>query len=410
LKTAQGLQVTARPAVCSRTRRGRDKRIIVVVLAILVLSLAGCGRQGPAYWPDLAVDADAGIVYVAEANGQVFALTADSGKVVWSYPSIEERSGGLLGGCSARATDGPFYAAPVFSDEHVFLGSAGEQQRSLLSKGENRAGLRVLNRLGTPQWEFKGASDRTVASPALAGSTVYLPSSDRNVYAIDVNTRQARWVFSTQSWVWAAPLVVEDKVYIASMDHVLYAVSDESGQEAWRFDAASSALPATPAFAKDVLYLGSLDGHVYAIHAQTGVLEWEQIVDGGIWATPLIQNDVLYFGTLGGEIYALSAVDGAKLWEKSVEGEVRGTPAYVNGTLYVGCENGQLYAFDAQTGAPGISPLGKQLERASIHTSPVFDGQHLYIVATDGQVLALDLQEDEIVWQRNPLSKDGEEE
>ena len=84
-----------------------------------------------------------------------------------------------------------------------------------------------------------------MASPTLSGGTVYLPSSDYNVYAIDVETRGASWVFETENWVWASPLVVDDLVFIASMDHTLYAVHAENGSEAWRFEA-SGALPAAP--------------------------------------------------------------------------------------------------------------------------------------------------------------------
>jgi outer membrane protein assembly factor BamB len=200
------------------------------------------------------------------------------------------------------------------------------------------------------------------------------------------------------------------------MDHVLYALDAQSGTEIWRYDGAQSALAAAPAFAtskgSETLYLGSLDGHLYAIQARTGDLLWEKEVDGGVWATPLVPSEAgqdasaLYFGTLSGTVYALSTTDGSELWVQSVEGEVRGTPAYANGMIYVGCEDGKLYAFDVDSGMQGISPLGQQLERASIYASPVYDGRQLYIVATDGQVFALDPQENAIVWQTNPIEQD----
>ena len=43
------------------------------------------------------------------------------------------------------------------------------------------------------------------------------------------------------------------------------------------------------------------------------------------------------------------------------------------------------------------------------HTAPVYDGKQLYIVASDGQVFALDLERKAIVWKTNPLDKDQEE-
>jgi outer membrane protein assembly factor BamB len=399
-----------------RTRRERRWSTGVVIL-ILALFLAGCGRQVPPYWPDLSVEglaAQDGTVYVAEVNGQVFALQGETGAVQWTYPAVEQRSGGLLSGCSApAATDGPFHAAPAFNPDFLYLGSAGGVQRSLFGGSTNSSGLRALNKMGTLQWEFKGATDRTVASPAVSGTTVYLASSDHNVYAVDTETRQPRWTFETENWVWATPLVVDDRVYIASMDHSLYAVDDADGSLIWAFTGEPGALPATPAIADEVLYFGSLAGRMYAVQAENGVLKWDKAIDGGMWATPLIlaQDGVsaLYFGTLDGAIYALDTRDGSELWKQQVPDEVRGTPAHVDGTLYFGCADGKLYAFDARSGQETVSPLGQQIENASIYASPVYDGQQLYVVATNGAVFALDPARNAIVWQVNPLERNREE-
>lgn len=374
---------------------------------MLAVIVTGCRSQVPGYWPDLSIDSSTGTIYVAEANGQLFALRAENGATIWSYPLVEERSGGLLGGCSPSApSDGPFYAAPVFDDEFLYLGSAGEQQRSLLSKGDNNAGLRVLNKLGTLQWTYKGTTDRSVVPPTLGKGVVYLPSSDHSVYAVDLATRDQRWAFETGNWVWATPILSGDTLYIASMDHILYALEAETGREMWRFDQAPSALAAAPALASDTLYIGALDGHMYALSAKTGQSRWERKLDGGIWSTPLLHDETLYFGTLNGQVLALNAADGADVWSANVGGEVRGTPVLVDGILYTGCEDGQLYAFSADTGLPQASPLGNVAEGASIYTSPVFDGQTLYVVATDGEVLALDLEANQTIWRSNPLSSD----
>ena len=89
---------------------------------------------------------------------------------------------------------------------------------------------------------------------------------------------------------------------------------------------------------------------------------------------------------------------------------MRGTPAYASGVLYFGSEDGQLYAFEAQDGSPGISPLGQRIDKASIYTSPVYNGEYLFVVATDGQVFALDPQRSAVVWEANPLSAENEQE
>ena len=168
------------------------------------------------------------------------------------------------------------------------MSSAGEQQRRLFSAGENQAGLRALNKFGTLQWDAKVSTDRSIASPAIDDTTAYLPSSDHSVYAIDLNTHQARWSFATQNWVWATPLVVEDRIYVASMDHSLYAVDKANGTQLWQFTGQPGALAASPVLSNEanpVLYFGSLGGNVYAVQAETGGLVWETQVQGGIWSS-----------------------------------------------------------------------------------------------------------------------------
>jgi outer membrane protein assembly factor BamB len=390
----------------SAVGRTRSARWLIVVL-IAVVALVGCGRNVPPYWPEVGTGPDR--LYVAETNGQVFALEPETGDVLWTYPQIQASGGGFLSGCTGRApSDGPFYAAPAVGSELVFLSSAGEATTSLFRRSENTAGLRALNTLGTLQWSFKGTETRAVASPILSDGTVYLASSDHSVYAIDIDTREPRWAFETGSWVWANPVVSADMVYVASMDHLLYAIDAASGNEVWRFSHATSALPAAPALVEGVLYLGSLNGGVYAVDAATGDLIWSAQTSGGMWATPQVAEGIVHFGTLGGIVYALDTEDGTTVWEQAVGGEVRGTPAYVDGIVYFGCEDGRLYAFDALDGTEQVSPLGETLENASIFSSPVYDGQRLYVVATNAEVFALDLERNVMVWRRNPLEVDEE--
>ncbi|MBN1936750.1 MAG: PQQ-binding-like beta-propeller repeat protein [Anaerolineae bacterium] len=394
------------------TRPGkRNKRWRPIILALILSTLLiGCGSTVSGTWPDLVVDGET--VYLV--SGQVFALQADTGTVLWNYPGAAQRSGGLLGGCSApQATDGPFTSAPAFDDAFVYIASAGERQKSIWGAGENKAGLRALNQFGTLQWKFDGTTAPALAEPTLIGNTIYMASSDHKVYAISVETQGVRWTFETENWVWATPLIVDETVYIASMDHKLYAINDETGLTEWTFDQSHSALPTAPAYAagvdgRGVLYQNTLDGYIYAIDAQNGSLIWKTKIEGSVWASPLVEGDTLYLGTLQGIVYALSIQDGSTLWTQSVGGEVRSQPAFVDGWLYFGCEDGKLYVFNADDGTKRASPLGDKVEKASIHTTPVYDGKHLYVVATDSTVYALDLERNVIVWEKNPLTAQEE--
>jgi outer membrane protein assembly factor BamB len=399
-------EISSASSACRPTLRVRRWLPVLLIVVVPVL-VAGCGRNVPPYWPGLSVGPER--VYVAETSGQVFALDPSTGNALWSYPKTAQSGGGLFSACSARTpSDGPFFAAPTPGSELVYLSSAGEPTASLFRPSVNTSGLRALNTLGVLQWEFKGTDARSVASPTLTDNTVYMSSSDHSVYAIDTETHDARWAFETGNYVWARPVVSSGVVYVASMDHRLYAVDAGTGDEMWRFDQSTSALPSAPALADGTLYVGSLGGSLYAVDAANGSLQWQVQVDGGLWATPRVEGSVLYFGTLSGFVYARDARDGSPIWEHSVGGEVRGTPAYVDGVVYIGSENGQLYALSVADGAEQTSPLGQTLANASIFTSPIYDGQRLYVVATNAEVYALDLSRNAVLWKTNPLQASEE--
>ena len=60
--------------------------------------------------------------------------------------------------------------------------------------------------LQTLVWKFK-TGGRVISSPAVAGGTVYVGSSDGNIYAVDRATGAQRWKFATKGPVHSSPAV-----------------------------------------------------------------------------------------------------------------------------------------------------------------------------------------------------------
>ena len=58
----------------------------------------------------------------------------------------------------------------------------------------------------------------------MAGGTVYVGSTDRNVYALDAATGHVRWTYTTGGWVTSSPVMVGGTVYIGSWDWTIYAL------------------------------------------------------------------------------------------------------------------------------------------------------------------------------------------
>ena len=60
--------------------------------------------------------------------------------------------------------------------------------------------------LRTLAWKFK-TGGRVISSPAVAGGTVYVGSSDGHIYAVDRATGAERWKFATRGPVHSSPAV-----------------------------------------------------------------------------------------------------------------------------------------------------------------------------------------------------------
>jgi outer membrane protein assembly factor BamB len=62
-------------------------------------------------------------------------------------------------------------------------------------------------------------------------------------------------------------------VYFGSFDNHLYAVDAETGQEKWRFTSGGEET-SSPSVAGGVVYFGSHDQHLYAVDIHTGEEKW----------------------------------------------------------------------------------------------------------------------------------------
>ncbi|HET8523308.1 MAG TPA: PQQ-binding-like beta-propeller repeat protein [Thermomicrobiales bacterium] len=123
-------------------------------------------------------------------------------------------------------------------------------------------------------WRFKasGGIDR---APILVDGTVYVPSHDGSLYAIDATTRAQRWQFTGnrtgngRDFRLTTPAVIDGVVYAGNRDGAIYAIDAASGEQRWSFQTGGS-VDSFPAAAEGIVYAGSSDGTVYALDLETG--------------------------------------------------------------------------------------------------------------------------------------------
>ena len=266
-----------------------------------------------------------GKVYFGSGDGNVYAVTADTGVELWKVQ-----------------TKDVVHASPAVFNNTVYIGSWDSYLYAL--NGET----------GEEKWTFKAGEDNTIhnqvgfqSSPAVVDGVVYVGCRDGHVYALDAVNGKKKWDYSTnKSWVNGTPAVRDGIVYVGTSDSSRFMALDaRNGRLRWNFPA-KAYMFSSAALAGDLAYVGDHNGKLYAVDTKTGKLAWEFQVEaakqdpmkilnadgslkqeafspvfgdfedmyldtyrfisiGAILSSPVVDNGVVYFGSMDGNLYAL---------------------------------------------------------------------------------------------------------
>jgi len=145
------------------------------------------------------------------------------------------------------------------------------------------------------------------------------------------------------------PIVVGDKLFVGTARGNLYALDRQSGQTRWVFLTRGPIL-GSPAWAKDIVYVNSMDHYCHALHAETGQEIWKFRTGEGIWAAPVIADGKVFVAGRDGFVYALDPETGSPVWKAPIPNLVMSTPAYCEGVLFVPAGDMRVYALDGAAG------------------------------------------------------------
>lgn len=223
------------------------------------------------------------------------------------------------------------------------------------------------------------------------------------------------------------PVYADGIVYAADRHGRVSAVNAETGRQVWRTDlspAGSFSLavwrkgPAAKlsggiTLANNRVYVGSEEGQMYALDAATGELDWQVNVPGEVVSAPAYGEGFLVTHLGNGTVYAMDAETGEQRWTHEEEVptlSLRGTssPAIAAGGVMLGSnsgravvlilESGQL-AWDERIATPtGSSDLERMVD---IDADPVVRGDTLYLLAFNGELVAMHLVSGDVLWRRD---------
>jgi outer membrane protein assembly factor BamB len=115
-------------------------------------------------------------------------------------------------------------------------------------------------------WIYDGGNFPFFTAPAVDAEQVYIGSRDKSLHAVNRQTGQAAWKFSTGGRIESSPITFVDGVVFGSSDGRLYAANPADGAELWRLDLGEE-LTAAPVFAHGRLIIAGGGGTLFVIAA-----------------------------------------------------------------------------------------------------------------------------------------------
>ncbi|MCX8585743.1 MULTISPECIES: outer membrane protein assembly factor BamB [unclassified Gilliamella] len=216
------------------------------------------------------------------------------------------------------------------------------------------------------------------------------------------------------------PINYDNAIYAASRSGQVKAIDLLNGHTIWDKNLSKSTLfsSKTALFSGGVsaddkyVYVGSERAVVYALDRNDGNVIWEKPVKGEVLARPISSEDKLIVYTASGNLQALNRNTGEDVWDVMLEVpplSLRGnsTPTIAHGAAILGDDTGHVNAYYLNDGQliwqQRISQPSGSTEIAKLNdvdSTPVIEGNLAYAIGYNGNVVALDLSNGQIVWRK----------
>jgi outer membrane protein assembly factor BamB len=280
---------------------------------------------------------DNGTVFLSTGFGRAYALDGASGKLLWS-----------------KKLGGPMRAPPAAANGRVFLVTIDNQLIALNAKTGERL------------WTHAGLAETAGllggAAPAVEGTTVVVPYSSGEIFAMRAENGRVTWSEAL------SPVRRVDA--LATLSHVR----------------------GNPVIDKGLVYAISHSGRLVAIDRRTGARIWERGI-GGV-ETPWIAGNFLYVLSNESEIYCLTRRGGRIRWVRPLpkfedpedkKGLIKWSgPVLVSDRLVVTGSHGEALSISPYNG----EPLGRVTLPDKISISPVVAGETLYFLTDEAELIA----------------------
>jgi outer membrane protein assembly factor BamB len=316
-----------------------------------------------------------GHVYTLDAAGQVSAVSASGGSVVWrasTTPPNEKDQEGFGGGLAADG--GRIYAATGFGTVVALEAKTGRKlwEKSLgppLRSAPTASAERVfaVNKEGqvyclsgsdgTELWTFSGTGERASilasTSPAVDKDLVVVPYPTGDLVALRASSGQPIWQESLARTASGSSLgAMSDAARPALYAGVMYAVghggrmvatSEKSGERLWSLSVSGIEQPWV---AGDSVFVVDTNGQLIAATRADGKIRWATKLGAGTWSGPVLAGYRLWLVSSKGQLVGVEPTNGKVVSSNDLGYPVFIAPVVAGGRMFVLTDSARLLAFD----------------------------------------------------------------
>lgn len=281
---------------------------------------------------------DDGRIFVTTGYGDVFALDAKTGALVWR-----------------EKVSGPMRSAPTATGGRVYVITIDNQ-------------LSVLDATnGRKQWGHSAISESAGllggSSVAVSGSTVIVPYSSGELFAMRAENGRVVWsdnltavrrvdAMANLAHIRGNPVIDRGAVFAISHSGRMVAIDQRSGARVWERNIGGVD---TPWVAGDFVYVLSNENEVFCLTRRGGRIRWVQSLprfenpkkkkDPIRWSGPVLAGDRLVLASSKGEVMTISPYSGDLLGKLELPDDVFLPPVVAADTILFLTEDAELIAF-----------------------------------------------------------------
>jgi len=315
-----------------------------------------------------------GRLYAADAQGQVLALNAGNGRIIWSVE-----------------VDAPLSGGPGVGDGLVVLGTT-DAEVIALSESD-----------GSVKWRVNVSSE-VLSTPAVARGKVIVRTIDGKVVGLDAATGKQVWGYERKIPVLTlrgtgSPVLVGGQVLCGMAGGKLVSLNVDDGSLRWEVTISVPSgrtelerladIDGDPLAIGGIIYVATYQGEVAALEESAGTLLWRRKFSS--YSGMAADRYNVYASDAEGILWALDADNGSARWsQEALRNRQLSDVALVSGVLAVGDYEGYVHFLSPDDG----SLIG----RTRVGSDPITRGMlvadgTLYVMGDGGVLAALQLKQ-----------------